>query len=107
MTIDIRYVKAVKNDRTDAQVTEKLNKLFHKYDWITRAMVFLKNENEHEGKDYKCEIKLSIPGPQLFAEHQDINFTKAINHAISDLDVQLTKRKELMKRKRTGSEPVF
>lgn len=93
MTIDIRYVNAVKNDQINAYVSEKLMHLFHKYESITRAIVFFKDEHHHKGNDYKCEIKLSLPGPQIFAAHIDSNFVKAVNRVIKDLDVQLTKRK--------------
>lgn len=100
MNIDIQFVHAVQNDSLVDQVNDKLGRLNAKYDWITNAAVFLKEEKHPQGKDYECEIRLSVPGPQIFAKAAEINFNKAINEAVSDLSVQLEKKKDKMQEKR-------
>lgn len=96
MNIEIRFVHAVQNDSLETQVTEKLQALERKYDWITNAAVFLKDEKHPNEENYVCEIKLSVPGPQLFASSNEVNFNKAINNTIQQLGVQLEKLKAKM-----------
>lgn len=96
MNIEIRFVHAVQNDSLEVQVTEKLHKLEEKYDWITNAAVFFKDEKHPNEENYVCEIRLSIPGPQLFASSNEVNFHKAINNTIQQLSVQLEKQKSKM-----------
>ena len=100
MTTEIRYVNAVKNEHLEAQIKQKMDKLYQKFDWITQAVVFLKDEKHPEDRRYKCEIKLSVPGPLIFAESQEVNFNAAITRALNDLKVQLGKRKDKMYQKR-------
>ena len=75
---------------------KKTSKLIQKYDWITQAVVFLKDEKHPEDRRYKCEIRLSVPGPQIFAESQEVNLNAAVNRTLSDLKIQLGKRKDKM-----------
>ena len=100
MSVEINFVHTEKKDVLEDQVNDKLDRLFRKYSWITNAAVFLKEEKHPEGKNYECEIRLSVPGPQLFAKEADVNFHKAINGTISDLSTQLEKKKDLMQEKR-------
>lgn len=93
MNIEIRFVHAVQNDSLEAQVKEKLEKLAGKYEWITNAAVFLKTEKHPNEENYVCEIRLSVPGPQLFASSNETNFNTAINNTIQQLGVQLEKQK--------------
>lgn len=96
MNIEIRFVHAVQNESLEEQVREKLENLERKYDWITNAAVFLKDEKHPNEENYVCEIKLSVPGPQLFASSNEVNFHKAINNTIAQLSIQLEKLKAKM-----------
>ncbi|MCB9222817.1 MAG: ribosome-associated translation inhibitor RaiA [Crocinitomicaceae bacterium] len=96
MNIEIRFVHAVQNDSLEQQVKEKLENLERKYDWITNAAVFLKDEKHPNEENYVCEIRLSVPGPQLFASSNEVNFNKAINNTITQLGSQLEKLKSKM-----------
>ena len=96
MNIEIRFVHAVQNDSLEEQVQEKLHNLERKYDWITNAAVFLKDEKHPNEENYVCEIRLSVPGPQLFASSNEVNFHKAINSTIQQLSTQLEKHKTKM-----------
>ncbi|HZJ37050.1 MAG TPA: HPF/RaiA family ribosome-associated protein [Gillisia sp.] len=42
-------------------------------------------------------MKLSVPGPQIFAESNEESFEAAIAETVSDLERQLSKRKAQMK----------
>lgn len=78
-------------------VAEKLTNLENKYDFIIRADVFFKKENtssDETGLIYN--IRLSLPGPRMFAEASHGNFENSISESINDLERQLRKRKEKM-----------
>ena len=79
-------------------VAEKLNKLKEKYDFILRADVFFKKENtSSDAIGLICNIRLSMPGPRMFAEASHGNFESSISESINDLERQLRKRKEKMR----------
>ena len=44
-----------------------------------------------------CGIRLSIPGPRLFAESSHDNFRDAVSETVNEITKQLKKRKEQMK----------
>jgi len=96
MKVDIRFVNAVQNDSLELQLNEKLESLERKYDWIVDALVFFKEEKHPNEENYVCEIKLSVPGQQLFASSNEINFNKSINQSIHQLGIQLEKLKAKM-----------
>ena len=96
MKTDIRYIDAVQNDSLEEQLAEKLAGLERKYDWIIDAQVFFKSEKHPNEENFVCEIKLTVPGSQLFAGANEVNFNKAINVSIQQLSVQLEKLKSKM-----------
>ena len=94
MKTEIHFVNAVKNEALEILVNEKLDQLESKYDWVVSAYVFLKTNNSSDGKNYECEIRLSVPGPQLFVHTCETNFNKAILEAVQELTMVLKKKKE-------------
>ena len=98
MTINIQYVQMPTSESLTAIITSKLEKLANKYDWIIKADVFLKLENDRSGQGKICEIQLSVPGPRLFAKSNQDNFEKAAATTIKELENQLKKRKEIFKK---------
>ncbi len=98
MDINFEYDNVNASSRLEILVKEKLNKLFEKYDSIIRADVFFKTENTSSPETGKiCNIRLSLPGPRLFAEASHKNYEASIKESINDLDRQLKKRKEKLK----------
>jgi putative sigma-54 modulation protein len=75
---------------------KKLNKLYKKYDWILKANVFFKLEKGSVGKGKICEIRLSVPGPRIFAISDEDSFEMATDETIKDLKRQLKTRKGKM-----------
>jgi len=96
MTINIQYIKMPTSEAMNEYVENKLQKIAEKYDWIIRAEVSFKMENNVYGKGNICEIELSIPGPKLFASTKDESFEAAAKETILDLERQLKKRKAKM-----------
>ncbi len=103
MTINIQYVKIQTSESMSAYVTEKLQKLNKNYDWLIRADVFFKVENDSTEKGNICEIELSLPGPKIFAMSNEKNFEMAVKETISDLNIQLKKRKARFTKQRISS----
>ncbi len=93
MTVNIQFVKMKTSEAMASYVTGKLKKLDERYDWLIRADVFFKIENDPSENGKICEIELSMPGPKIFATSNEKNFEMAVKETISDLDTQLKKRK--------------
>ena len=75
-------------------IQERVDKLSHFYDRIIDGEVFLKVENSHDLENKVAEIRLSIPGNDLFAKKQCKSFEEATDNAIEALRKQLQKHKE-------------
>ncbi|MFD1094873.1 HPF/RaiA family ribosome-associated protein [Salegentibacter chungangensis] len=97
MTSNIQYVKMPTSEAMSQYVSEKLNKLADKYGWIINADVFFKLENDPAGNGKICEIELSAPGPKLFAQSKENNFELAAKKTVSELEIQLKKRKAILR----------
>ena len=78
-------------------VTEKLERLYKKYDWIISAEVHFGVEQNAKENGKICKIELSAPGPRIFASSDDNNYEDAVKRTIKDLEIQLKKRKEVYK----------
>lgn len=96
MKTEIKFVHAVQNDLIEEQVVEKLESLERKYDWIINATVTFKDEKHPNEENYVCDISLNVPGTQLFASANEINFNKAINSCAQQLTTRLEKHKSKM-----------
>ncbi|QAA80509.1 ribosome-associated translation inhibitor RaiA [Aequorivita sp. H23M31] len=96
MTIHIQYVKMPTSESMSEYVEKRLQKIADKYDWIIRAEVSFKMENNVYGKGNICEIELSLPGPKIFASSKDASFEAAAKETILDLERQLKKKKAKM-----------
>lgn len=75
-------------------IQKKASKLESVYDRIVDGEVFLKEENGDASSNKVVEIKLNIPGNQLFAKEQSDSFEAAADMAVSALRRQLKKHKE-------------
>ncbi|MEP5338378.1 MAG: ribosome-associated translation inhibitor RaiA [Algibacter sp.] len=95
MKINIQYVHMATSEAMNAYVTEKLENLFKKYDWIINAEVHFEVEHNAKVKGKICKIELSAPGPRLFASSDESNYEDAVKNTIKDLETQLKKRKQI------------
>ena len=97
MTVNFQYVGVDVSETLSVFTEEKLEKLFNKYEFLISATVYFKQE-EHQHETGKiCNIELSLPGPRIFATSTERNFEVAVRETISDLERQLSKRKEVFK----------
>jgi ribosome-associated translation inhibitor RaiA len=87
MEIKIQFVQVPKSEAVESFAIKKL----------IGADVFYKLEPDTKGKGKICEIRLSLPGPRVFAFSDEASFEAATDETLRDLDKQLKKRKSEMK----------
>lgn len=75
-------------------IDQKLKKLLLFYDGIIMAEVFLRLENVQDFENKITEIRLDIPGTEIFAKKQSRTFEEATDNAVEALRRQLLKYKK-------------
>ena len=96
MKIVYEYDNITASSRLETIVEKKLNDLIVKYPFVIRGDVFFKKENFQEDKDKSCGIRLSAPGPRIYASSAEDSFEAAIKESIRDLENKLERRKDKM-----------
>lgn len=81
-------------DSTKEVINEKLNKLETYYDRIERADVYIKSDDGQAANGYTVQVRLAVPGPDLFAEYTDPSIKRAIADVAEALRRQINKHKE-------------
>ena len=99
MNIKINSVRFDADQKLIDHVNKKVNKLGQFFDGIIGAEVFLRLENVQDDENKIAEVKLLIPGNDLFVKKQSKTFEEAINKASVTLNRQVTKYKEKLKGK--------
>ncbi len=98
MTTNFEYHDISASERLEAFTEEKLKPVFKRYEFVTRADIFFKKENTSSDETgMKCGIRLSAPGPRLFAESSHDNFEQSVAETVTELLRQLEKRQAKMK----------
>jgi putative sigma-54 modulation protein len=73
---------------------KKVEKLMKFYDGIVSAEIIFKLDKNQNEENKIAEIKLEIPGNDLFAKRQCKSFENAVDQVIDALKKQVTKHKE-------------
>jgi len=97
MQIIYEYHGVSGSQRLEELAKEKLENLQNKYDFVHRADVFFKTQNRSDDEEMICDIRLSMPGPRIFASTNAETFEDAMAETIRDLEDQLRKVKEKKK----------
>lgn len=79
-------------------INSKIGKLFQFYDDIIGAEVFLRLNRSQDLENKVTEIRLNIPGNELFAKRQSRTFEEATDLAVEALRRQIRKHKTKLKR---------
>lgn len=79
-------------------IEEKVDKLNHFYQDIIGSEVYLRLDKNSNTENKIAEIKLNIPGNDLFAKRQCKTFEEATDTAVEALRRQLKKHKEKIRR---------
>ncbi|MDT0649893.1 ribosome hibernation-promoting factor, HPF/YfiA family [Autumnicola edwardsiae] len=91
------YVGIQKSESLEEYTQNKLDKLERKYDFIVRAEVHFKKHENQDPKGHVCNIKVSVPGPQIFAQSNEESYEAAAAESVRDVEKQLEKLKAKMK----------
>jgi len=92
--LNVRSVNFDADQKLIDFIQEKINKLTHFFDKIVSADVYLKEDNNHETQNKEVEIRLFIPGHDLFAKKTSKNFEAATDEVTEALRRQAKKHKE-------------
>jgi len=95
MKVEVQTVAFKADQKLLDLVNKKVSKLGKYFDKVIDAEVYLKLDNKGaKVKDKVAEVKLNIPGNQLFAASQSKMFEEAIDDAVSSVKRQLVKYKD-------------
>ncbi len=94
MNIRIKAVKFDADSKLEDFIQKKVSKLGRFFDDIITAEVFLKLENTPDMENKVVEVKLDVPGSDLFARKQTKSFEESTDEVVDALKQQILKHKE-------------
>ncbi len=94
MKVSINAVKFKADKKLEDFITEKVQRLSGNYNGVIGSEVILKLENTDKVENKVSEIRLIIPGNDLFAKKVSKTFEDATDQALDALKKQLVKHKE-------------
>lgn len=94
MDINIQFMHCNPNEKVEQYAVKKIEKLSTFYDEILKAQVRLKIGNQPEHENKIVEIRLEIPGNDIFAEEHCHSFECAIDLAVDTLKIVLKKTRD-------------
>jgi len=94
MNISIKSIHFTADRKLEELIQNKISKLTQFHDSIIAADVYLRLEKNQELENKITEIKLDIPGTELFAKKQSNSFEKSTDSTVEALRIQLKKFKE-------------
>ena len=97
MNIRINTVKFDADKKLLHFVQQKVKKLSRYFDDIIGVEVYLKLENTQDLDNKVVEIKIEIPGNNLFSRKQSKTFEESTDSAVDALKLQIIKHKEKMR----------
>jgi putative sigma-54 modulation protein len=93
MQVEVRAVKFSADVKLITFIKDRLKKLEQFHDNIIDSEVFLRVDNNNEFSNKITEIRMNVPGIELFAKKQSKSFEESTDEAIEALRRQLLKRK--------------
>lgn len=97
MNIRINAVRFDADTKLEQFIEKKVSKLARYFDEIINAEIFLRLENTSDLENKVVEIKLDIPGSDLFARKQSKTFEEATVIVVDALKQQILKHKERLR----------
>ena len=94
MNIRINAVRFDADVKLEKFIERKVSKLGRYFDDIINAEVFLKVENSQDLENKVVEIRLDVPGSDLFARKQSKSFEESTDNVVDALKQQILKRKD-------------
>lgn len=99
MNVQINAVKFKADKKLEDFIQSKVNKLTQFYDGVIGSEVTLKVDASEKPENKVTEIRLKIPGNDLFAKKQTDSFEESTDIAVEALRRQLKKHKEKIRGK--------
>ena len=78
-------------------VREKVTKVSNLFDGVISSDVILKLDQSSNNENKIAEIRINIPGNDLFAKKQAKSFEEAVDSAVDALKKQIKRHKEKVK----------
>jgi len=97
MNVKIQSIKFNADKKLIDFINQKVNKLERYFDNIIDSDVYLRAENPQEVTNKIAEIRLNVPGADLFAHKQCTTFEEAVDECVTALKIQIKKHKEKIK----------
>ncbi len=97
MKVTINAVHFKTDKKLEDFIQEKVSKLSSVFDGVISSEVTLKVDKNDKVGNKITEIKVLIPGNDLYAKKQSKTFEEATDTAVNALKKQLTKHKEKVK----------
>jgi putative sigma-54 modulation protein len=94
MKVNIQSLHFNADSKLQEFIESKLEKLATHYDKIIESDVILRIDNASNNENKNAEIKLHVPGNDLFAKRQCASFEEAVDECIDALRNQIMKHKE-------------
>jgi putative sigma-54 modulation protein len=98
MNIKIHSIRFDADTRLLEFVNLKIRKLMQYYDEIMGAEVFLRLDKSQDLENKVVEIRLSLPGNELFAKKQSKTFEESTDMSVEALRRQIMKHKTKLRR---------
>jgi len=97
MKIKINSLHFKTDQKLDLFIESKVEKLFKLFDGITTAEVNLKLDKDNSQENKASEIRLDVPGADIYAKKVSKSFEESTDLAVDALRKQLIKHKEKLK----------
>ncbi len=97
MNVKIQSIKFTADKRLIDFINQKVNKLERLFDNIIDADVYLRADKPQEVTNKTVEIRLNVPGSDLFVKKQCSTFEEAVDECVDALKNQIKKHKEKVK----------
>ncbi len=94
MQVKVQSIHFDADEKLIEFVEERLQKLAMFHDRIIRSEVFLRLDKSDVNENKIAEVKISIPGKDLFAKKQCKSFEEATDDAVDALKRQIDKHRE-------------
>lgn len=107
MQIKIQSIHFTADEKLLDYVEKKVEKVKKFFDGIVRADVYLKLDSKGKSvNDKVVEIRLLIPGNDLFAKETRKSFEECVDEVVDILEQQLKKRKAKLKDERVRKSQI-
>ena len=94
MKVKINSIRFKADKKLEDFVQEKVEKLENYFDGVISSEVTLRLDKNEQSGNKIAEIRINIPGNDLFAKKQAQSFEQATDTAVEALRKQITKHKQ-------------